>query len=62
MSGREKFWELEGREKNEREETGGPMGGFEAAKRHEKRERLGRIGTHGPGERHPLIARGRRCW
>ncbi len=38
--------------------SGGPMGRFEAAKRHEKMEKRGRIGTTGPGERHPLIARG----
>jgi hypothetical protein len=38
------------------------MGRFEAAKRHEKMEKRGRIRTTGPGERHLLIARGRLCW
>ncbi len=62
MSGRENFLELEGRKKILREESGGPMGRFEAAKRHEKMERRGRIGPTGPGERHPLTTRGRLCW
>ncbi len=63
MSGRENVLELEGRENILREESGGPMVGFEAAKRHEKMKRRGRIGLTGPGERrHPLIARGRLCW
>jgi hypothetical protein len=37
------------------------VGGY-ATKRHEKMKGRGRIGLTGPGERHPLIARGRLCW
>jgi hypothetical protein len=48
MSGRENVCELKGRERNGREEGVGPMGRVEASKRHEKRERLGKIGTGGP--------------